>query len=157
MLLLFLIYYFFSFCNFSYAGPHWKPHVCEVGSLLKDLYYDYIMIIILVIYLSSYIFNSKRAQIKDGCCCCLGLGKIHERDIKKYSLSRFTWREAFGGSFSRFGGKEKKRLLTDHSRIQPLRSRLLKLIVHLFCYINERKQQLCISWKRLMYFFFKIV
>jgi len=41
MLLLFLIYYFFSFCNFIFAGPHWKPHVCEVGSLLKDLYYYY--------------------------------------------------------------------------------------------------------------------
>ena len=36
-----LIYYFFSFCNFIFAGPHWKPHVCEVGSLLKGLYYYY--------------------------------------------------------------------------------------------------------------------
>jgi len=33
MLLLFLIYYFFSFCNFIFAGPHWKPHVCVWSGL----------------------------------------------------------------------------------------------------------------------------
>jgi len=59
-MLLFLIYYFFSFCNFIFAGPHWKPHVCEVGSLLKDLYDYYYFDLTLAIEATDYQYWSNK-------------------------------------------------------------------------------------------------